>query len=52
MMFRLSNVTLGTKRGFGDLDDDEDDIFGSKKVCFVLVNSRHFFVSTYAPSSR
>ncbi|KAI3777619.1 hypothetical protein L1987_47419 [Smallanthus sonchifolius] len=22
----------GTKRGFGDLDDDEDDIFGSKKA--------------------
>lgn len=22
----------GTKRSFGDLDDDEDDIFGSKKA--------------------
>ncbi|KAJ0436914.1 hypothetical protein HanHA300_Chr16g0595981 [Helianthus annuus] len=22
----------GTKRGFGDLDDDDDDIFGSKKL--------------------
>ncbi|MFS7999463.1 hypothetical protein Hanom_Chr12g01166461 [Helianthus anomalus] len=24
-------VSVGTKRGFGDLDDDDDDIFGSKK---------------------
>lgn len=23
---------LGVKRSFGDLDDDEDDIFGTKKV--------------------
>ncbi|GKD93816.1 hypothetical protein Tco_1373653, partial [Tanacetum coccineum] len=28
----------GTKRGFGDIDDDEDDIFGPKKV-------QHFVIS-------
>ncbi|KAD6118963.1 hypothetical protein E3N88_10234 [Mikania micrantha] len=27
-----STRVAGTKRGFGDLDDDEDDIFGSKKA--------------------
>lgn len=27
----------GNKRGFGDLDDDEEDIFSSKKVLFFLV---------------
>ncbi|KAG8378808.1 hypothetical protein BUALT_Bualt07G0023400 [Buddleja alternifolia] len=26
----------GNKRSFGDLDDDEDDIFGSKKVQFLF----------------
>ncbi|KAK9069906.1 hypothetical protein SSX86_010304 [Deinandra increscens subsp. villosa] len=32
--FRGANTArvAGTKRGFGDLDDDEDDIFGSKKA--------------------
>lgn len=25
-------VVLGNKRTFGDIEDDEDDIFGSKKV--------------------
>jgi len=33
--FRENNVfpwILGNKRSFGELDDDEDDIFGSKKV--------------------
>ncbi|KAK9054539.1 hypothetical protein SSX86_025617 [Deinandra increscens subsp. villosa] len=27
-----STRRAGTKRGFGDLDDDEDDLFGSKKA--------------------
>ncbi|GKA27104.1 hypothetical protein Tco_0713272, partial [Tanacetum coccineum] len=24
-------IAAGSKRGFGDIDDDEDDLFGSKK---------------------
>lgn len=32
LVVTLTEVILGTKRSFGDLDDDEDDIFGSKKV--------------------
>ena len=28
---------LGNKRGFGDLEDDEEDIFGNKKVVFLSV---------------
>lgn len=33
----------GTKRSFGDLEDDEDDIFGSKKVHFVIIRTLKFF---------
>lgn len=29
-------MILGIKRSFGDLDDDEDDIFGSKKVILFI----------------
>lgn len=36
VLFGFCNVNVGTKRGFGDLDDDEDDIFGSKKVFILL----------------
>lgn len=28
---------LGNKRGFGDLEDDEDDIFSNKKVSFCII---------------
>ncbi|KAL2935895.1 FKBP12-interacting protein of 37 kDa [Bienertia sinuspersici] len=33
------NRRAGSKRGFGELDDDEDDIFGSKKV-LLSANSK------------
>lgn len=29
----------GSKRSFGDMEDDEDDIFGSKKVPFVIIRT-------------
>ena len=28
---------VGGKRGFGDIDDEEDDMFGSKKVWLPLI---------------
>lgn len=30
------SLMVGTKRSFGELDDDEEDLFGSKKVFFPL----------------
>ena len=36
-MFDFCNVIAGTTRSFGDLDDEEDDIFGSKKVFYLVV---------------
>ena len=29
---------VGSKRGFGDLEDDEDDFFSSKKVFLPYIN--------------
>lgn len=29
---------VGNKRGFGDLEDDEDDFFGSKKVILPYIH--------------
>jgi hypothetical protein len=33
-LFNFVQNNLVDKRSFGDLEDDEDDIFGSKKVLF------------------
>lgn len=34
--FNVVQYKLVDKRGFGDLEDDEDDIFSSKKVSFNI----------------
>lgn len=36
-MFNFCNVIAGTKRSFGDLDDEEDDIFGFEKVFYWVI---------------
>jgi hypothetical protein len=36
---------LGNKRSFGDLEDDEDDIFSSKKVPSLFHTHTHILVS-------
>lgn len=51
LVLRMWFCLLGNKRSFGDLDDDEDDIFGSKKVPFTPVTAlevRNFYcISSY-----
>ena len=34
---------VGNKRGFSDLEDDEDDFFGSKKVFLPYINLIYYF---------
>lgn len=45
-MFILCHVyeNIGNKRGFGDLEDDEDDFFGSKKVFLHYIPDSLVFV--------
>lgn len=34
IILKCIRILSGSKRSFGDIEDDEDDIFGSKKVPF------------------
>lgn len=37
----------GNKRSFGDLEDDEDDIFGPKKVVFFVWYKNYVRLCTF-----